>query len=108
MASCRICDEATTSSRSRSRWLGAWRSRSTSLPWRSDARPCPDFTMPQTDQMQQRQVDHATVYRWVLRFTPLLTEAARPCRHAVGDLWVPDIRFMSCELRVLMDKPTDS
>ena len=29
-------------------------------------------------------VDHTTVYRWVQRFTPLLTEAARPCRHAVG------------------------
>jgi transposase, IS6 family len=31
------------------------------------------------------QVDHITIYRWVLRFTPLLAEAARPCRHAVGD-----------------------
>jgi IS6 family transposase len=31
------------------------------------------------------EVGHTTVYRWVLRFTPLLTEAARPCRHAVGD-----------------------
>jgi transposase-like protein len=28
-----------------------------------------------------------TIYRWVQRFTPLLTEAARPCRHAVGDRW---------------------
>ena len=27
------------------------------------------------------EVDHTTVYRWVQRFTPLLTEAARPCRH---------------------------
>jgi transposase, IS6 family len=26
-------------------------------------------------------------YRWVLRFTPLLAEAARPCRHRVGDRW---------------------
>jgi len=25
--------------------------------------------------------------RWVQRFTPLLAEAARPCRHAVGDRW---------------------
>ena len=33
------------------------------------------------------QVDHVTIYRWVLRFTPLLAEAARPCRHAVGDRW---------------------
>jgi transposase-like protein len=31
------------------------------------------------------EVDHVTVYRWVLRFTPPLAEAARPCRHAVGD-----------------------
>jgi IS6 family transposase len=28
-----------------------------------------------------------SIYRWVLRFTPLLAEAARPCRHAVGDRW---------------------
>jgi hypothetical protein len=36
------------------------------------------------------QVDHVTVYRWVLRFTPLLAEAARPCRHAVGVRWQVD------------------
>jgi transposase, IS6 family len=30
------------------------------------------------------EVDHVTIYRWVLRFTPLLADAARPCRHAVG------------------------
>ena len=36
------------------------------------------------------EVDHLTVYRWVLRFTPLLAEAARPCRHAVGDRWQVD------------------
>jgi hypothetical protein len=30
------------------------------------------------------EVDHVTLYRWVQRFTPLLVEAARPCRHAVG------------------------
>jgi len=33
------------------------------------------------------QVDHVTIYRWVLRFTPLLTDAARPWRHLVGDRW---------------------
>ena len=33
------------------------------------------------------EVDHATVYWWVQRFTPLLAEAARPCRHVVGDRW---------------------
>jgi transposase, IS6 family len=31
------------------------------------------------------QVDHVTVYRWVQRFTPLLIDAARPCRHMPGD-----------------------
>jgi IS6 family transposase len=31
------------------------------------------------------EVDHVSVYRWVQRFTPLLAEAARPCRHGVGD-----------------------
>jgi hypothetical protein len=33
------------------------------------------------------EVDHVTVYRWVQRFTPLLIDAARPCRHAPGDRW---------------------
>jgi IS6 family transposase len=36
------------------------------------------------------EVDHVTVYRWVRRFTPLLAEAARPCRHAVGARWFVD------------------
>jgi len=36
------------------------------------------------------QVDHVTIYRWAQRFTPLLTEAARPCRHGVGDRWQVD------------------
>jgi transposase-like protein len=35
-------------------------------------------------------VDHVSVYRWVQRFTPLLIDAARPCRHAVGDRWFVD------------------
>jgi IS6 family transposase len=30
------------------------------------------------------EVDHVTVYRWVLRFRPLLADAVRPCRHTVG------------------------
>jgi transposase-like protein len=36
------------------------------------------------------EVDHVTIYRWVLRFTPLLADAARPCRHAVGVRWRVD------------------
>ena len=35
-------------------------------------------------------MDHVTVYRWVQRFTPLLADAARLCRHAVGDRWQVD------------------
>ena len=41
------------------------------------------------------EVDHVTVYRWVLRFTPLLVEAARPCRHAVGDRWQVDETYVN-------------
>jgi transposase-like protein len=26
-----------------------------------------------------------TVFRWVQRFTPLLVDAAQPCRHRVGN-----------------------
>jgi transposase-like protein len=40
------------------------------------------------------QVDHVTIYRWVLRFTPLLAEAARPCRHAVGARWFVDETYV--------------
>jgi len=36
------------------------------------------------------EVDHVTVYRWVVRFTPALADAARPCRHAVGTRWQVD------------------
>ena len=35
-------------------------------------------------------VDYVTVYRWVQRFTPLLIDATRPCRHAIGDRWFVD------------------
>jgi transposase-like protein len=40
------------------------------------------------------EVDHTTVYRWVQRFAPLLAEAARPCRHAVGDRWQVDETYV--------------
>ena len=35
-------------------------------------------------------MDHVTLFRWVQRFTPLLIDAVRPCRHAVGDRWFVD------------------
>ncbi|MEX1009006.1 MAG: IS6 family transposase [Acidimicrobiia bacterium] len=40
------------------------------------------------------EVDHVTVYRWVQRFTPLLVDAARPCRHAIGDRWYVDETYV--------------
>jgi transposase, IS6 family len=39
-------------------------------------------------------VDHVTVYRWVRRFTPLLIDAARPCRHVAGDRWFVDETYV--------------
>jgi transposase-like protein len=40
------------------------------------------------------EVDHVTIYRWVQRFTPLLADAARPCRHRVGDRWFVDETYV--------------
>jgi IS6 family transposase len=40
------------------------------------------------------EVDHVTIYRWVQRFTPLLADAARPCRHHVGDRWFVDETYV--------------
>ena len=39
-------------------------------------------------------VDHVTLFRWVQRFTPLFADAARPCRHAVGDRWFVDETYV--------------
>ncbi|MDT3445429.1 IS6 family transposase [Pseudofrankia sp. BMG5.37] len=36
------------------------------------------------------EVDHVTIFRWVQRFTPLLIDTARPCRHSPGDKWFTD------------------
>jgi transposase-like protein len=40
------------------------------------------------------EVDHVTVYRWVQRFTPLLADAARFCRHSPGDRWHVDETYV--------------
>jgi IS6 family transposase len=40
------------------------------------------------------EVDHVTLYRWLQRFTPLLIDAARPCRHAAGDRWFVDETYV--------------
>jgi hypothetical protein len=39
-------------------------------------------------------VDDVTVYRWMQRFTPLLIDAARPCRHAPGERWFVDETYL--------------
>jgi IS6 family transposase len=40
------------------------------------------------------EVDRVIVCRWVQRFTMLLAEAARPCRHSVGDRWQVDETYV--------------
>jgi transposase-like protein len=40
------------------------------------------------------EADHVSVFRWVQRFTPLLADAARPCRHAAGDRWWVDETYI--------------
>jgi transposase-like protein len=40
------------------------------------------------------EVDHLTVFRWVQRFTPLLADAARFCRHSPGDRWFVDETYV--------------
>jgi transposase-like protein len=40
------------------------------------------------------EVDHVTLFRWVQRFTPELIDAARPCRHQVGDRWFVDETYV--------------
>ena len=40
------------------------------------------------------EVDHVTIFRWVQRFTPLLADAAGPCRHPAGDRWFVDETYV--------------
>ncbi len=40
------------------------------------------------------EADHVTIYRWVQRFTPMLIDAARPCRHTVADRWFVDETYV--------------
>ncbi len=40
------------------------------------------------------EVDHVTIYRWVQRFTPLLMDAAKPCRRPVGSRWFVDETYV--------------
>ena len=40
------------------------------------------------------EVDHVTLFRWVQRFTPILANAAGPCRHAVSSRWFVDETYV--------------
>lgn len=40
------------------------------------------------------EADHVTLYRWVRHFTPLVVDAAGPCRHAVGGRWFVDETYV--------------
>jgi hypothetical protein len=40
-----------------------------------------------------------TVYRWVRRFTPLLVDAARPCRHRPAARWFVDETYVRVAAR---------
>ncbi len=40
------------------------------------------------------EVDHVSIHRWVQRFTPLLADAARPCRHTIGTRWCVDETYV--------------
>ncbi len=40
------------------------------------------------------EVNHVTVFRWVQRFTPLLVDAAKPCRHRASDRWFVDETYV--------------
>jgi transposase, IS6 family len=52
-------------------------------------------------------VDHITISRWVQRFTPLLAEAARPCRHGVGDRWQVDETYVKVAGKLAVRLPRD-
>jgi hypothetical protein len=55
---------------------------------------CPTATSKKLLAERGIEVDHVTIYRWVQRFTLLLVEAARPCRHVVGDRWQVDETYV--------------
>ena len=40
------------------------------------------------------EVDHVTLHPWVRRFTPLVIDAARARRHAVGRRWFVDQTYL--------------
>jgi len=40
------------------------------------------------------EVDHVAVYRWVQRFTPLLADAARFCRHVPDGGWFVEETYL--------------
>jgi len=43
------------------------------------------------------EVDPVTIHRWVQRFTPLLIDAARPCRRSIGFRWFVDETYVKVD-----------
>ena len=52
------------------------------------------------------EVDHVTLFRWVQRFTPLLVDAARPCRHGCAGAGAdPGCRPRALDIRAKESTP---
>jgi len=45
-------------------------------------------------QRRSRLMQQCPLFRWVQRFTPLLVDAARPCRHSTGGRWFVDETYV--------------
>jgi IS6 family transposase len=53
------------------------------------------------------EVGHVIAFRWGQRFTPLLIDASRPCRHAPGDWWFVDETYLKIAGRwIYLYEPT--
>ena len=69
------------------------------LKWHLAQRPTSRFGLSYRDVeelLAERgiKVDHVSIFRWVQRFTPLLAQAAHPCRHRVGHRWWMDETYV--------------
>ncbi len=58
--------------------------------------PAVRVVLPGPELLAERgiEMDRLTLYRWVQRFDPEPTQAARPSRHCVGDQWFTGETYM--------------
>ena len=64
------------------------------------------ITYRQLEQMMQErgvEVDHSSLNRWVLKFTPLLEQAFRKRKLAVGTSWRMDETYISVRVNGSID-----